>query len=317
MTNPAFQVEPDAPVVLLIDDSADVHRILRARLRSENMVLEYAESGQQGLARVRELSPGVILLDLDMPVMDGYEVLRRLKDDPATVNTPVIVLSGLSDPHDKVTAFDLGAVDYITKPFEVMELKVRVRSALRQANLVAMLEQRAQIDGLTGLWNRAHFDSRWNEMVSGSTRHDRPLSLAVVDLDHFKSINDSFGHPAGDEVIQGLARLVLETCRATDVACRFGGEEFALLLADTKPDDAQTLCERIRVKLSEIRWPRHPERVVTCSIGVAGAVGPASVSPEAWFEVADKNLYQAKTNGRNRVVVSDVSADRPRLADAG
>lgn len=303
--------------MLLIDDSVDVHRVLRARLKGEQLQLECVESGAEALERVSEMEPALVLLDLDMPEMDGFEVLRRLKEMPTTVNTPVIVLSGLSDPHDKVTAFDLGAMDYITKPFEVNELKVRVRSALRLNSLVTMLAQRAQIDGLTGLWNRAHFDTRWAELVAGAMRHGHPLSLAVIDLDHFKVINDSFGHPAGDEVIAGLARLLQGTCRASDVCCRFGGEEFCLVLPDTAPADAERLCDRIRVKLAEVRWPRHPEHAVTCSVGIAGAAGATDIGPQAWFERADKNLYAAKEGGRNRVVTTDLSNPPVKLAEAG
>ncbi|MEM1186188.1 MAG: diguanylate cyclase [Planctomycetota bacterium] len=310
-----YQDDSSPPNVLLIDDSVDVHRVLRARLRTEPLELVCVSTGAEGLERAPDLMPALILLDLSMPKMDGFEVLRRLKDAPATVNTPVIVLSGLTSTHDKVTAFDLGAMDFVTKPFEVNELKVRVRSALRLSSLVSMLSQRAQIDGLTGLWNRAHFDSRWQEFVSSATRHSRPLSLAVIDLDRFKSINDSFGHPAGDEVIQGLARLVGGTARSSDICCRFGGEEFCVILPDTGPDDAQVLCERIRTRLEEVRWPRHPERQVTCSIGIAGVTGSAAMTPQAWLEAADRNLYQAKEGGRNRIVVSDLSGP-VQLADA-
>lgn len=317
MRPPAFQGDTEPPIVLLIDDSVDVHRVLRARLKGEQLQLECLETGAEALERVAQMEPALILLDLDMPEMDGFEVLRRLKEMPTTVNTPVIVLSGLSDPHDKVTAFDLGAMDYITKPFEVNELKVRVRSALRLNSLVTMLAQRAQIDGLTGLWNRAHFDTRWAELVAGAARHARPLSLAVVDLDHFKIINDSFGHPAGDEVITGLARLLQGTCRASDVCCRFGGEEFCLVLPDTAPQDAEKLCDRIREKLAEVRWPRHPEHAVTCSVGVAGTAGATDIGSEAWFEVADKNLYAAKQGGRNRVVTTDLTNPPMKLAEAG
>jgi len=317
MSQPHDHDDSAAPVVLLVDDSVDVHRVLRARLRSEQLELACARSGNEAMELAESLNPSLVLLDLTMPGMDGFEVLRRLKDSANTVNTPVIVLSGLASTHDKVTAFDLGAMDYVIKPFEVNELKVRVRSALRLHSLVQMLSQRAQIDALTGLWNRAHFDQRWAELTSAASRHGRPLSIAVIDLDKFKSINDSFGHPAGDEVLQGLARLIRGTMRQADVACRFGGEEFAVIMPDTAAADAETVCDRLRIALSEVRWPRHPERRVTCSMGIAGAAGAASIDPQAWFDLADKNLYEAKGSGRNRIVVSDVTGQPVRLADAG
>lgn len=295
------------PQVLVVDDSADVHRLLRARLRQEDLELTCVSSGAEGVTRAKEQHPALILLDLDMPNTDGFEVLRTLKDDPKTLNIPVIILSGLQSPQDKVTAFDLGAVDYITKPFDLTELRVRVRSVMKVHRLLDMLSQRAQLDGLTGLWNRAYFTTRWTEEVSRAQRHGHPLSLAMFDADHFKSINDTYGHPGGDAVLQGIGKLLQRECRTSDVACRYGGEEFVVIMPETGPADAKNLCERVRTGLEAIVWPRHPERRVTCSIGVAGSSGPCGVSPDQWVELADRNLYSAKKTGRNQTVLSDLT----------
>lgn len=308
-----------SPRVLIIDDSIDVHRLLTARLRSEPIEIVSATGGKDGMQVARETEPAVILLDLDMPDVDGFEVLRQLKDDPKTVNIPVLVLSGLTDSQDKVTAFDLGAIDYITKPFDIIELRVRIRAALKLNSLIQMLNKRAQIDGLSGLWNRKYFDTRLKEAVDGVARHGHPLTVALIDLDHFKSINDTYGHPAGDTVIQGLADIVSEQSRSTDVCCRYGGEEFAIIMADTEPSAAQIVCDRIREELKAKTWARHPERQVTGSFGLIG-VGEGSAiksQPEAWLEAVDQNLYIAKTNGRDQVVASDMSAPKVRLAEAG
>jgi two-component system cell cycle response regulator len=315
MTIRPNQFEESNPAVLVIDDSPDVHRLLKARLRHEELNLQAATSGQGGIDAARQTKPAIILLDLDMPDMDGFEVLRVLKNDPTTVPIPVIVLSGLQSAQDKVTAFDLGAVDYITKPFNLTELRVRVRSALRMHRLVQMLGQLAQIDGLTGLWNRAHFDKRWADEVAGCVRHNRPLSLAMVDVDHFKSINDTYGHPAGDAVLQGMARIIQRECRQEDVACRYGGEEFALVMPDTPPEAALVVCERMRTALAEVVWPRHPERSITVSVGLAGCGAPREMGVAEWVEAADKNLYSAKKAGRNRVVMTDLG--QATLAKAG
>ncbi len=303
------------PCVLIIDDSPDVHRLLRARLKQEEIDLEMAATGDDGLRQAAERQPALIVLDMDMPGMDGFEVLRRLKEHSRTHQIPVIVLSGLHSPRDKVTAFDLGAIDYITKPFEITELRVRMRSALRLHQLVQMLEQKAQIDGLTGLWNRAYFDSRWQEESSRASRHLRSLSVAMLDVDHFKSVNDTYGHAAGDTVLSTLARTLVRECRQTDIVCRVGGEEFALLMPDTGPTDARDVCERIRATLEGLTWPRHPERRVTVSIGVVGSASPGVTSPGEWLEIADRNLYAAKQAGRNRVVMTDLGA--ARFARAG
>jgi two-component system cell cycle response regulator len=304
MHNQPIQIDEGQPTVLVVDDSPDVHRLLKARLRHEELELLVAMSGKEGLAAAKERHPAIVLLDLDMPDVDGFEVLRHLKNDPDTLHIPVIVLSGLQSAQDKVTAFDLGAVDYITKPFNLTELRVRVRSALRMHRLVEMLSQRAQIDSLTGLWNRAYFDRRWNDEVSGALRHGRPLSLAMMDIDHFKSINDTYGHPSGDAVIQGLAKILTREPRQEDVACRYGGEEFALIMPDTAPGDALNLCERIRQAMRDVIWPRHPEKKITISIGMAGAERAGDLTAAAWLEMADKNLYQAKRNGRDQVVTT-------------
>jgi diguanylate cyclase (GGDEF)-like protein len=306
MPPPQIISEEPKQIVLIIDDSKDVHRLVKARLRQEDLEFISAESGPEGIQLAGERQPAIILLDLDMPEMDGYEVLRALKDSKLTRDIPVIILSGLQGAHDKVTAFDLGAIDYVTKPFDLAELRARVRSSLRLNQLVRMLAQRAQIDGLTGLWNRAAFDRRWSEEYARSARHGHPLALALVDIDHFKSINDTFGHPAGDAVLIGLAKLLVRELRSSDVACRYGGEEFALIMPDTSPDAAMQTCERLRVALESLTWPRHPERKVTMSIGCVGADRVPSVSAERWIELVDQALYAGKRGGRNRVTASNL-----------
>lgn len=308
-TQPAAVKSDDGrPVVLVIDDSQDVHRLLRARLKQEEVELIPAMSGAEGIKLATKYMPAAILLDIDMPGMDGFEVLRTLKDDPATLHLPVIILSGQQSAQDKVTAFELGSVDYITKPFEFTELRVRLRSVLRTHRLMQLLSQRAQLDGLTGLWNRLFFDSRWADEVSRNQRHARPLAVALLDVDHFKSVNDTYGHPAGDAVLQGVAKVLQRECRQSDVACRYGGEEFVIVMPDTSAADGAKVCDRIRAALEEISWPRHPERKITASFGIAGASGASALTPAAWVEAADRNLYAAKKGGRNRVVSSDVTA---------
>jgi len=303
MTDEQLNQLESPPAVLLIDDSEFVHRILDSRLRSESISLIGEYDGKAGIERAIKDQPALILLDLDMPVMDGFEALRQLKDDPITRNIPVIVISGLNSSQDKVTAFDLGAVDFITKPFELTELRARVRSSLKMSALLRMLEQKAQIDGLSGLYNRAYFDDRFQEEYDRSVRHGHPFSIAMIDLDHFKHINDTYGHPAGDMVITGLSRLILQQCRSIDIACRYGGEEFVMIMPETTPAQAFKLCERIRAGCEAMSWAQHPNRKVTLSCGVIGADDGTSITstPPALLEMVDRNLYQAKQNGRNQV----------------
>lgn len=306
----------EKPLVLLIDDSVDVHRLLQVRLRHEQIRLAGATVAQEGIEQARRERPSTILLDLDMPGMDGFEVLRILKDDSLTNNVPIIVLSAMSSSEDKVTAFDLGATDYVTKPFDLAELRARLRAALRLDQLLHLLADRANVDGLTGLGNRAHFNQRWQEKVAECRRYPSPLSLAMLDVDFFKRVNDTYGHPAGDEVLQRVAELLQRECREPDVPCRYGGEEFALIMPSTSPVDALIVCERVREALLKVVWPRHPEQRVTISIGLVGSTnGLANLSAEQWIEAADRNLYAAKNAGRNRAIATDLGTNRRLTAD--
>ncbi|MGE3109064.1 MAG: diguanylate cyclase [Phycisphaerales bacterium] len=307
------------PAVLLVDDSVIVHRLLQARLKHEHIALSTCLSGKEALELAKANPPSVILLDLEMPEMDGFEVLRALKENTSTLHVPVIVLTGRDGSEDKVTAFDLGAVDYVTKPCDLAELRARLRAALRLDRLLKLLAERAEVDGLTGLANRAAFNKRWTEKVAEHVRYRTPLSIMMIDADHFKRINDTYGHPAGDEVLQRIAHTILEQARSTDLVCRYGGEEFVVILANTSDAEAVVFAERVRATIADIKWPRHPDAPVTVSIGVAGTDGTAcDLSPEKWLEAADQNLYRAKNQGRNRVVATSVvSGTTLKLAKAG
>ncbi len=296
------------PLVLLVDDSIDVHRLLQARLRHEQIDLIGTTKPTEAVELARLHKPSTILLDLDMPSMDGFEVLRAIKDEPTTNTIPVIVLSGKAGSEDKVTAFDLGATDYVTKPFDLAELRARLRAALRLEHLLRLLAERADVDGLTGLGNRAAFNKRWAEKVAESRRYGSPLTLAMLDVDFFKRINDTYGHPAGDQVLVGLAQLLQSESRSPDIACRYGGEEFALIMPSTGPAEAMIVSERIRVALARQVWARHPDSRITVSIGLIGSSGPlGEITPERWLEAADLNLYAAKRAGRNRCICNDVA----------
>lgn len=295
------QIPETSATLLVIDDSPDIHRLLAARLRTEGWTLLGAESAMEGIAMVEACPPSLILLDVDMPAIDGFEALRVLKSSPATINVPVIIISANSSAQDKVMGLDLGAIDYVAKPFDFSELRARIRVALRTQRLMEMLSKHAHIDGLTGLWNRAHFDARLGEHVAVARRTAQPLSLVLCDLDRFKSINDTFGHPSGDVVLQRFATILTETLRESDIACRYGGEEFVVILPNATPEQAAAVMERARIALAAERWKRHPERPVTASFGVA----PVSEAGAAEAIVAaDAALYRAKSGGRNRIEVA-------------
>lgn len=293
------------PILLLIDDSPSIHRLLAFKLKHEGIEFLAAFSGQEGLDLAIAQNPALVLLDLSMPGMDGYEVLKALKNNPKTIEIPVIVLSGASEAEQKVRAFELGAMDFVCKPFDVHELRARIGSAIRIHTLMGMLEKRAQIDGLTGLWNRAYFNDRLPREIASAARSGGALSMVMCDLDHFKKINDTFGHPAGDAVLQGAAKILTGELRSYDIACRYGGEEFAIILPDTTPAQAMATCDRVRAAVEARRWPNYPDIRVTSSFGFASFAPGEQHTPEDWVQAADRALYAAKKSGRNRVVVFD------------
>jgi two-component system cell cycle response regulator len=292
--------------VLAIDDSPEVLALLAIRLRPEGLKLITATSYDEGLALASQYLPDLILLDVEMPEHSGLDLCRRLKEDPVTVNIPVIFLTGSTDVNTKVHGFDLGAIDYVTKPFHPAELRARVRAALRMKRAQDMLTHKAQIDALTGLRNRAYLDERLLAEEQQALRTGRPLSLVMMDLDHFKSLNDTFGHPFGDLVLQRVGDFITRAIRPYDVACRYGGEELALILPDTNLADAVTVAERVRVQVRELEFaPRGQPIVVTASFGVAERNEVLSRtgdgSPRGIIAAADEALYAAKRGGRDKV----------------
>lgn len=289
--------------VLVIDDSHDIHELLDVRLRPEGVVLEHAFDAEQGLAMVAQAPPDLVLLDVSLPTMTGFELCRVLKSEMTTASVPVIFLTGASDVHDKVEGLDLGAVDYVTKPFEPTELRARVRAALRLKRYHDLLAARCHVDGLTGVWNRSYFDLRIGEEVAAAQRYGRVVSLVLIDLDDFKSCNDRYGHPFGDQVLQRVGEVLGHGLRATDAPCRFGGEEFAVLMTQTPLEGAMGTAERIRRQIGELRFqPKGQPVRVSGSFGVSCTEyleGPPSAS--RLIAAADAALYTAKSRGKDQV----------------
>ena len=287
--------------VLVIDDSAEIHTLVRARLAKEQVVIHCALDAASGLAAAAEICPDLILLDVDMPDRSGFDLCAELKSNPDTMNAPIIFLTGAASTQDKIRGLDLGAADYVTKPFDPAELRARVRASLRTRRLLELLSTTAKIDGLTELWNRAYLDARLNVELASSRRSGRPLSCIMADLDRFKSINDAYGHSFGDDVLRKTAAAFKQNCRAEDIVCRYGGEEFTVLLPDTTIESAAELAERLRMAIEAQQFTHRDATLgITCSFGVAELCGPI---PPTIIELADEALYRAKRTGRNRVEV--------------
>jgi diguanylate cyclase (GGDEF)-like protein len=298
--------------ILIIDDTPNIHALVKARLAGEPVEMQSAYSSADGLNLAATLLPDLILLDVDMPDIDGFEVCRRLKSQPATMNVPIVFLTGAGSTDAKIRGLELGAVDYVTKPFEPAELRARVRAALRTKYLLDLLNKKAMIDGLTGLWNRTYFDQTLSAQLSLARRCGQAVSVIIGDLDHFKAINDTCGHLTGDEALRVVAASLQATCRIEDVVCRFGGEEFGIIVPNTPADRAFILADRLRKNIEKLPLSHRGMPVqITCSFGIADS---PTCGDKNIVCAADMAMYRAKESGRNQIVIADGSAPPLRAA---
>ena len=281
--------------VLIVDDNDGVRRMIRTHLdiAGEYEVLE-AGNGEECLQIAQESKPDVILLDIMMPVMDGMEACRKLRDDPTTAAIYIIMLTAKAKVEDRVEGLDTGADDYLAKPFAPDELLARIR----RGNTIVDDRRVALFDPLTGLYNRRSFDSFFEKELARSNRYGSLLSVVLVDIDHFKNVNDTYGHPVGDEVLKALAQVLQDSLRTSDFACRWGGEEFALLMPETDLDAARDKAEVIRKAVEDFSFPGAGH--LTASFGVSYPEKNEAASE--FFERVDRALYKAKDEGRNQVV---------------
>jgi diguanylate cyclase (GGDEF)-like protein len=290
--------------ILIVDDIPTNIEVLAEALRRQYRV-KVATNGSDALvvARARP-QPDLVLLDVMMPAMDGFEVCRRLKADPATQHIPVMFVTAKDDATDEERGLMLGAVDYITKPFHLPVVRARVRNHLALKLKADLLESLANIDSLTDIPNRRRFDEKLAAEWRRCQRSGLPLSLIMIDVDHFKAFNDHFGHGAGDICLMTIAAtLSANLSRPGDMVARFGGEEFAVILPETDPAGAGAIAERMREALAVQRLAQAPGEggIVTLSAGVAGRVPDEAADPAELVLAADRKLYEAKTAGRNRV----------------
>ena len=317
----AHRYEPDTSArILIVDDHEDNVELLRARLESWGFETISAKDGAEALATIEATLPDLVLLDIMMPKIDGIEVARRVKNNPDLPFIPIIMQTALDSTENKVEGLEAGADDYITKPIDFPELKARVNSMLRIKRLQEEIEERerelmeanerlrhmSQTDGLTGLDNRRHIESRLEEMFEHAKRLAEPFSCVMVDLDKFKSVNDEYGHQVGDAVLKQLAKILKNEVREIDHAGRYGGEEFILLLTGTVLDAAVTFAERVRKAIEDHTFTFEGGTLKrTASFGVAGWPHPKVSHCDGLVKAADDALYVAKEMGRNRVVRFD------------
>lgn len=295
---------PGRPRLLLVDDDPTSLR-LAAGILDADYVLRVATCGGDALALTAD-GPELILLDHHLPDIDGLEVCRRLKADPRSADTPVIFITGNQDPVLEAAALEAGAVDFVTKPYSTAVLRARVRTHIALKRKTDLLAQLAWHDGLTGVANRRTFDQRLQMAWRLAQRHQTPLSLVMIDADHFKAVNDDFGHQAGDQCLRDIARCIAtQLKRPGDLLARYGGEEFVLLLPQTDAAGASHLAEAIRAAV-EGTFARAADAGggaprLTVSCGCATWTPAVDDAPEHLLRLADRNLYRAKAAGRNRV----------------
>lgn len=331
---------PDVPLpadsylsmVLLVDDQVMVcEAVRRALAHNGDLDFHYCTDPLEAIAVAQRVKPTVILQDLVMPGVDGLDLVRQYRKHPALHAVPVIVLSTKEDPTTKSEAFQAGANDYLVKLPDKVELIARVRyhtrayldhlqrdeayRALRESQRELMranleLERLTRIDGLTGLGNRRYFDEYLTAEWKRCQRTESPLSVLMIDVDHFKRYNDAYGHLAGDDVLKQVARVIQDgSTRSTDLAARFGGEEFVVILTGVPQTGASHVAERLVQGVRDLNIAHGADRV-TISVGVATAWPDAGGDPARLVNAADLALFRAKNEGRDRLVYAELPPER-------
>lgn len=312
------QFNPEDFLILVVDDISQNLQVIGEILEKIGYDTTFATSGEQAIERVQSAQPDLILLDLMMPIMNGLEVCKKLKNNPKFEEIPIIFLTASNEKEHLLAAFDLGAVDYVTKPFNPPELLARVRTHLElkktreelrislyeQSRLIAELEKLATTDPLTGIWNRRYLLTKAEQELTRAIRYNSPFSVLTIDLDKFKQINDLYGHSVGDKVLIQVTENILSLLHKVDCLGRMGGEEFAILLPDNDTLLAVNVAERIRSKIANLVF-----NIGDISLQITACIGVASYQSENKYETvdailqrADKALYQAKKQGRNQVI---------------
>jgi len=290
----------DKALVLIVDDSPTNLQVLAACVKDSYRV-KVATNGEQCIQIANaEAKPDLILLDVEMPGMNGYEVCQKLKSCEKTADIPIIFVTGLLGDADEEKGLALGAVDYITKPIRPAIVIARVKTHVTLKLQRDKLNKMAFFDQLTGLYNRHYLIDMASKKVARALRHKYNLWILMIDIDHFKSVNDTHGHPMGDEILKEVAATLSLDNRSEDIAARFGGEEFLIMFDPCEKSDAMLKARRILHKIESL----NPHGIhVTVSIGMAKLI-PEDGDFERLLNRADDALYHAKENGRNRIEIA-------------
>lgn len=304
----------DKARILIVDDEKINLKILANLLKDEYLPI-LAPNGERALLHAfSESPPDLILLDVVMPEMGGYEVIKILKNDDQTKNIPVIFVTALNSIEDEERGLLLGAADYIAKPYSPPIVKMRLRNQLRIVHQYKLLDQLAYLDGLTEISNRRRFEEVFQKEWARSSRNGSHFSLAMADVDYFKQYNDHYGHAMGDTGLQKIAKALDGVLRRPgDLIARYGGEEFVLLLPETDMYAAQEVAQRCLKEVNDLKIPHKYSQVanhISISLGFVTKDKDTITSPQDFVMNADRNLYLAKENGRNQIVASMIGDDR-------
>ena len=295
-------------VFALIDDDPGLRRVLAAVIRQSGDTALEACTFAEGQILLSEYPWDIALVDRSLPDGDGLDFCRTLDKGEAS-HRIIVVVSARGERDDRLAGFDAGADEYFPKGMDLMEIRTRLRTMRRSVarhketvSRLAAVEQMSLLDGLTGVYNHRFFDLALKRQYRTALRQSSPLTLAMIDIDHFKDVNDTLGHRAGDLVLTEVSTVIAQNVRSSDELARYGGEEFAVLMAGLEVHDALPVAERIRLAVEDHAIPLdHGDVRVTISIGLAGGPGESCRSPAELADAADRALYAAKAKGRNRV----------------
>ncbi len=295
-------------IILLVDDQPYMRRLISYNLSKAGYQIIEASNGLEGLQQLVHHRPDLIISDVMMPEMDGIEFCKKVRENSKTKMLPFVFVTAKSQQLDKLDGFKSGGDDYIVKPFDPAELIARVASIIERVKNFLEL---SEIDDLTKVFNRRYFDKKINESVEIANRYKRECTLAMIDIDFFKKVNDEFGHQGGDFILKRLARLLKTNIRKVDYLCRYGGEEFAIIMPETVKEVGGQILEKLRETVQNQDFFYEPKREnikITISTGVANQPIDAG-SVQSLIEKADKALYRAKDNGRNQVTLAGPEDD--------
>jgi len=296
-------------MILIVDDNPQ-NIVLLGELLNQTYQIKVATNGNKALdIAFSDKPPDLILLDVMMPEMDGYEVCIRLKERDSTAQIPIIFITGKHGEQDEIRGFELGAVDYIRKPFNPTVVRARVKTHLELKKYRDILENMSLVDGLTGIPNRRKLDTYFDTTWDIAVRESLTYSVIMIDIDYFKFYNDDYGHQSGDECLVTIAqKLASLVNRKTDLVARYGGEEFVCILINTHKEDACKFAEKMRTEIESLKIEHAKSKVsdyVTVSVGVATMLPLGGIDQKEILTNADKALYESKEQGRNRVTHFD------------